>query len=525
MEPNTTYDAIVIGGGHNGLIAACYLGMAGQRVLILEKNEAVGGATFSKTLFPGVDARVSVYSYLVSLLPPKILSDLGLRFDLRQRSIASYTPVERGGKYSGLLISNASEEVTRQSFMELTGDEREYQGYRRLQEVTEVFARKVWPTLLSPLLSKDEMQQQFQTPEERRAWEYLVELPLAHLIEDHLSDDTVRGAVFTDAKIGVLTHPEDPSLLQNRTFLYHTIGQGTGEWRVPVGGMGSLVHALEGKARALGVMITTSAEVMRVEPAAAAHTVHFRLDGNERSVKARYVLFNTASNIANRCLPGVYQEEQVEGAVFKINMVLKGLPAVQDPRVTAREAFTGTLHINEGYENMKRAYRYALGETRMADIPGEVYCHSLTDPSILSPHLQAEGYQTLTLFGLDVPYHWFALENAAVREEITGKYLRALSRFTGGDFRDCLAQDADGSPCLEAKSPLDLENSLGLPQGNIFHGNLSWPFAENKAEAGTWGVETQYENIYICGSSAKRGGAVSGIPGHNAAMKILGRMG
>ena len=87
---------------------------------------------------------------------------------------------------------------------------------------------------------------------ERRIWDDLIEKPLSSLIEEHLSDDTVRGVVFTDAKIGVATYPEDPSLLQNRTFLYHILGQGTGEWRVPVGGMGALVEALKARAKSLG---------------------------------------------------------------------------------------------------------------------------------------------------------------------------------------------------------------------------------------------------------------------------------
>ena len=137
----------------------------------------------------------------------------------------------------------------------------------------------------------------------------------------------MRGAVFTDAKIGVLTHPDDPTLLQNRTFLYHIIGQGTGEWRVPVGGMGALVDALVERARSLGVTIATSAEVFKVEPARPTARYYFRRDGNEAAIDARFVLFNTASNIANRCLPGVYAEEQPAGSVFKINMVLKKLPA------------------------------------------------------------------------------------------------------------------------------------------------------------------------------------------------------
>ncbi len=178
--------------------------------------------------------------------------------------------------------------------------------------------------------------------------------------------------------------------------------------------------------------------------------------------------------------------------------------------------------MNEGYEQMKTSYENARDGIRFDHLPGEMYCHSLTDPSILSKDLQEKGYQTLTLFGLDVPYHWFLHDNEREKEAITDHYLGAIQPFLADEFIDCLALDASGDFCVEAKSPLDLERSLGLPRGNIFHGNLTWPFAERGDEVGQWGVETNFENVLVCGSSAKRGGAVSGIPGHHAAMKVLG---
>jgi phytoene dehydrogenase-like protein len=522
MNKASVYDAVIIGGGHNGLVAACYLAQAGQRVLILEKNDTIGGATCSKTVFPGVAARLSVYSYLVSLLPQKIMSDLGIRLEIRRRSVASYTPVLRDGKHSGLLISNIDEEATRASFFALTGSDGEYTAFRKFYDLAGIFARKVWPTLLSPLVSRTAMEKQFRSPDERQAWAGLVEQPLGHMIEALLADDAVRGTVFTDGKIGVSTCPEDPTLLQNRTFLYHVIGQGTGEWSVPVGGMGALVDGLVAKALSPGVEMRTLAEVTSVQHGLRASTVIYSQAGQEQAVDAQTVLFNTSTDITNRILPGTLVEEQVEGSVFKINMVLRRLPRLRDGRTASREAFTGTFHLNEGYENMRRSYENKRGAPLEA-IPGEMYCHSLTDPSILSEELQAQDYQTLTLFGLDIPYHWFIKDNEGMKNIVTRAYLRAINQFTAEDIEDCLARDRDGKPCLEAKSPLDLERSLGLPKGNIFHGNLTWPFADREEDAGTWGVETNYPNVYICGSSAKRGGAVSGIPGHNAAMKVLGR--
>ena len=213
MKMDNAFDVVIVGGGHNGLIASCYLAKAGLRVLILEKNDHLGGATWSNYTFPGVDVRVSEYSYLISLLPQKILSDLGTSFEIRQRAVASFTPLLKEETTSSVLISNTSEDTTRNSFVKFTGDDREYQKCRILQEKLAIFAHKVWPTLLSPLISKNDLREKFKQKEEREIWDYLVEKPLSALIEDHLTDDTVRGIVFTDAKIGHLTNPDDPTLL------------------------------------------------------------------------------------------------------------------------------------------------------------------------------------------------------------------------------------------------------------------------------------------------------------------------
>jgi phytoene dehydrogenase-like protein len=285
--------------------------------------------------------------------------------------------------------------------------------------------------------------------------------------------------------------------------------------------MGALVDALELKARALGVTIKTSAEVMAVDRAQRGSVVYFVERGAESAAKARWVLFNTSSDMANRILPGTYTEQQVEGSVFKINLLLKRLPALKDPAVSPMDAFAGTFHLYEGYEQMKTSYRAGQDDELPERLPGEIYCHSLTDPSILGQDLQKLGCHTLTLFGLDVPYRWFVQDNARMRGEVLEKYLRAINDFTAEDIHDCLMLDVNGAPCLEAVSPLDLEERLGLPRGNIFHGNLTWPFAETEEETGTWGGETNYANVLMCGSSAKRGGAVSGIPGRSAAMKVL----
>lgn len=145
----------------------------------------------------------------------------------------------------------------------------------------------------------------------------------------------------------------------------------------------------------------------------------------------------------------------------------------------------------------------------------------LLDQSILGPGLASRGYQTLTLFGLHTPARLFAADNGTTRDALLGATLAELDAHLEEPITDCLALDGDGRPCIEAKTPVDLERELRLPGGHIFHRDLSFPYATG--ETGRWGVETAHANVLLCGAGAVRGGGVSGVPGHNAAMAALGR--
>jgi phytoene dehydrogenase-like protein len=211
-----------------------------------------------------------------------------------------------------------------------------------------------------------------------------------------------------------------------------------------------------------------------------------------------------------------------EGCQVKVNMLLERLPRFRsgvDPRL----AFAGTLHLDESYGQLEAAHRESAAGRVPSVLPAEMYCHTLTDPSILAPDLAGRGRHTLTLFGLHTPAARFEADNAGLRDELVGRYLAALDAHLEEPVESCLAVDADGRPCLEARTPLDLEAELGLPRGNIFHGELAWPFAEEADEVGGWGVETDVANLFVCGAGARRGGGVSGIGGHNAAMAVLAR--
>ncbi|MCH6159039.1 phytoene desaturase family protein [Streptomyces marispadix] len=546
----SAYDAVVVGGGHNGLVAAAYLARAGQRVLVLERLDRTGGAAVSERTFSGVDARLSRYSYLVSLLPQRIVDDLGVRFAVRKRGVSSYTPAVRDGRATGLFVGDGTAR-TRDSFARLTGGDKEFAAWERFYGMTQRVAQRVFPTLTEPLPGREELRARIG---DEAAWEALFERPLGETVEEYFADDLVRGVVLTDGLIGTFSHAHDTSLLQNRCFLYHVIGGGTGDWDVPVGGMGALTGALAEAARAAGAEIRTGRTVHRIDTDGTEAEVHYRTsEGGEGTVPARRVLVNASPRALSEMLgeqpatasgpssetesgpstagPGTAigsaadsRPGAVSGSQLKVNMLLRRLPRLKDTAVDAREAFAGTFHVAEGYEQLAEAHRQAAAGGLPRVPPSELYCHSLTDPTILGAELAAEGYQTLTLFGLLTPAECFdagsAAERDALRDEALARTLAELDRHLEEPVADCLAVDADGKPCIEAKTPRDLEGELNLPGGHIFHGDLSFPWAA-EGHAGRWGVETAHANVLLCGAGSVRGGGVSGIGGHNAAMAVL----
>jgi phytoene dehydrogenase-like protein len=495
MATDSRHDAVIVGGGHNGLVAATYLARAGRSVLVLERRDHVGGAAVSERPFAGVDARLSRYAYLVSLLPRLIVEELGLDVTLRRRQISSYTPVP-GDPEHGVLIGDAPTD-----------------GWNRLYAACRRVAEAVFPTLTEPLLSAADLRARVGDDE---TWAALVERPIAGLIEDCLEDDTLRGIALTDALIGTFAGAHDDDLRQNRTFLYHVIGNGTGHWDVPVGGMGAVTDALRDAALAAGAELRCGAEVAAIEPGA----VRFTNGEGERVATAGHVLANVAPAVLDR-LRGGEPRAAPEGAQLKVNFLLERLPRLRDPSVDPRDAFAGTFHVNEGYAQLEAAKVRAANGELPNPVPCEVYCHTLTDPTILGPELRAAGAHTLTCFALQLPARLFAEDNEKAREEALHATLRSMDSVLAEPILDCAWRDAEGRPCLEARTPLDLEAELGLPGGNIFHRDLAWPFAERDDEVGTWGVETDDPCLLVCGAGARRGGGVSGIPGRNAAMAIL----
>jgi phytoene dehydrogenase-like protein len=253
------YDAVIIGSGHNGLVAACYLAKAGKKVLVLEKSDYFGGATTSVEAFKGVKAKLSRYSYLVALLPDQIIKDLSLKFETLSRSVSSYTPYFDDEGDKGLLINRIFDQETLESMELLTADSSDAIAWQSFYESVQEFAQAIAPTLLEPLPTASEIQELVDP----LTWIELVENTLAQTLHDNFFDDLIKGVVLTDGLIGTFTSANTHAA--NICFIYHLIGNGTGEWRVPRGGMGALVDELLRRCSELGVELQSNTEVISLK--------------------------------------------------------------------------------------------------------------------------------------------------------------------------------------------------------------------------------------------------------------------
>lgn len=513
----SAFDVVVVGAGHNGLVAAGYLARAGLSVLVLERRATVGGAT-ANTTFDGQSARIPAYSSVVSLMPPQILEDLGVGVPLAPRAMSSYTPVVRNGQSKALIVERPEGRATRNSFIDVCDGGREYDVWCSFYGEVASLARVVWPTMLRPLPTEREISEALDPATFRE----LTTTPLGQIIERRFADDTVRGVVAADALRGTFTSMNDGGLRQNRTFLYSMMGNGSSDQLIPVGGMGALADGLAGAAARSGAQIRTNAGVSAIRSGDDIAEVEWDEGGQRYSVQAHFVLANVAPWVLHILMGEPDDlETKPEGSQLQVNFLLDRLPKLKsgmDPAI----AFAGTLHVGHEYSAMEAAYAEAAAGRTPSVVPGSFVCPTLTDRSILEG---ASNQHILSFFGLHTPASLFEANSRMTKGTLVSRVMAQLDSHLAEPLESCLAKDASGRPCIDAKIPQDLEFELAMPGGHIFHGDLDWPWASNRARLDTpaqaWGVQTDHGRVLLSGAGARRGGAVSGIGGHNAAQAVL----
>ena len=468
------YDAIVIGGGHNGLTCGAYLARAGLRTLVLERRHVIGGAAVTEEIIPGY--RFSVFSYLMSWLHPKVIADLDLRrhgFEVLPAS-DMYGPLEDG---DGIVFSDDMRR-TQASFARFS--RRDAEAYpefdRHLGEAVRVVRRLILDTPVDPT------KRSWRDFKDGVAflWKYRRIGKTLHRLIDllTLSADEFLGRWFERTEIravlayysgiGTFAGPRTPGSAY--VTLHHLLGEhaGAGGWGFIRGGMGTISEAIARSGREHGLEVRTDAEVVAID----------------------YRTFSTA---------------------FKINIACERLPQYRgfDPS-SAGFAYPTYAHVGPTIEYLETAYQDAL----RGDWSARPFMTPVA-PSFVDDTISPPGKHVLHLFGGHAPYRLAGREwDEAEKERFAANALRTLDAFAPGF--------SSGIVGMQVLAPPDIERIIATPEGHIFHGEILADQLFLKRPAPHYAdYRSPILGLYQCGSSAHPGGGVSGLPGHNAAREIL----
>jgi phytoene dehydrogenase-like protein len=527
-EMATNYDAIVIGGGHNGLVAAAYLARAKWKVLVLERRPLVGGACVTEEdVFPGY--KVSTAAYVNSLFRPEIVRDLRLRdygFEVVERNPASFSPFE-DGRYL-LLGGDAASNLAEIAKFSRRDAER-YPEYERMLErvaaVLEPALVRVPPNLEHPslgdLVELLRLGASFQRlgPALGEAVEVLTGAARP-ILDRWFESEELKATLATDAIIGAFAAPSMPGTAY--VLFHHVMGETNGKkgvWSYVRGGMGGLTQALAKAARALGVEIRTEAEVARILVKDGAAVGVALANGDEFGAR------NVASSVDCRLTferflnPAVLPPEFVaelrridyRSASAKINVALAELPNFTAcPGTAPGPQHRGTVHLCPDQDFIERAYDDAkYGRCSREPV---VEC---TIPSSVDPTVAPPGRHLMSMFCQYAPYEladgaW----DGAVENAFADRCFDVVERYAPGFKNSVLDR--------QILTPKGLEERFNLTGGNIFQGAMSLDkLFMLRPAPGYAGYRTPLEHLFLCGSAAHPGGGVMGAPGWNAARVML----
>ncbi len=513
-----TYDAIVIGAGHNGLVAACYLARAGQRVLILERYPTVGGAAITEEIHPGF--RVSVASYSLSLLRPEIIHDLQLEtYGLQvYAKMPSYFMPFPDGRHLLLFAGDQERSCTEIAHFS-QADARAYPAWEAFWDrVCDI----IEPTLMQPPLSWNQLADRFEQAGATNDFRRLMLLSTSDLLQEFFESEPIKAAMAPQALIGTAAGVMTPGTPY--IWLIHALGRALGKrgiWGYARGGMGAVTQAMGAAAKDLGVEIRTSASVAEilVEGGEATGVV---LENGE-TLRARVVLSNAdpkrtfLSLCPASAIPADFRQHlernyRCSGPVFKLNLALTELPRyTAAPAEMSPEAISSaTVDIAPSLTYMEQAWDDCKQGTPSREPFIEIYTQSPTDPS-----MAPAGQHILSCFCQYTPYAPMGRQwDDGLREEFADRVIAKIAEFAPNLPQAILAR--------QMLSPVDLERRFALTGGSIFHGEITpdQSFALRPVP-GFADYRTPLPHLYLCGSGTHPGGGVTGIPGHNAAQVVL----
>lgn len=518
---------LILGGGHNGLVCACYLARAGRQVTVLERRHIVGGAAVTEEFHPGF--RNSTASYTVSLLNPKIINDLnlyqhGLKVVLREQS--NFFPLSDHDSLSfyGNLVENQAEiaRFSKKDAAALPG------FYAMLDSVAGLIKDMLLQTPpnvgggIADLIRAGQfgLRAKALTMDERRWAMAMFTKSAADVLDAWFEHDAVKAAFAFDSVVGNYGAPSTPGSAY--VLLHHVFGEANGvagAWGHAIGGMGAITQAMRVEAERLGVQIRTEASVAEVlVDERGARGV--RLENGEileaRTLAAGFgpkLLFNQL--IAPEHLPEDFRRHmqgfRVGSGSFRMNVALSELPdfTCRPGKETQRHHKAGIV-IGPSMGYLEQAYLDARQYGWSKDPIVEILIPSLVDDS-----LAPAGQHVASLFcqqfapSLSDGRSW-----DDCREQAADAIIAAVDRYAPNFSRSIIAR--------QIHSPLDLERKFGLIGGDIFHGALGldqlWV---NRPLMGYAHYRTPVKGLYLCGSGTHPGGGVTGVPGHNAAREIL----
>ena len=501
----THWDAVIVGGGHNGLTAAAYLARAGQSVLVLERRERLGGACTLERPFHDDRFVISPCAYVVGLLDELVISELNLRrrgFECYVADPNLWVPFEDGSSFGQWLDDNK----TQQSLENLRVSKKDIDGYWAYEHVFDEIRRRLRTgerdTWLGGTPTRDEIEELLKG--EQTMIDIVFTASIAEILDDYMSDQRLKDALFGQGVIAAYGGPKDPGTASIKLMHYQGDLEGQGPvWGYVKGGMGMVSFAIADAAREAGAQLATRVPVAEIVPGKGV-----RLEDGT-FITARTVICNADPKVAMQLLteiPDDYRDRltawKVRSPVVKFNAALNALPewtAAPGAEWPAR----ATIDVTGGLDDAQRCFE-ACDRGEPAVGFGEIYIQTGYDPTPAPP-----GRHLLSVFGQYAPYE---LANGTWddrRDDVARQFIQLIDRFAPG-FEDRLES-------YEVLGPPDIESRIGLTGGNIFQGEVT----PDQMWEDRLTPRTPIPGFYLCGAATHPGGSVIALNGRNAAMAVL----